>query len=442
MNKKLMAVAVAGALAAPGLALAQQATSVQIYGLFDIRVDHMKYSTNTANTIAALSKQHVATGAPNRIGFRGTEALGGGLTAFWQIESQVFTDAKQDNGSAGLPNALIGGRPTFVGLRGGWGEVSLGLQDTVYGDVWKTTWQVGPTQGHNGIIMNNGNSSGAAPSPNCNNLMSPVTGTITGGNTAVAGQATLCQENEANATAFDRRLSNTILYRSPVISGFRFGALVNDNSFKEPTTSTPAGSAQFDPRLASFSLTWAGGPFSAAVAYEQHEGFGATNTPGSVRNAKDKGVEFGGRYNYGRGLIGAGYEQLEYENTLAAPGDNSFKLKNWVVQGTFNITPADVVAAGYSKTNGRTDCGSSLTSAGLTPTCGSATGSKMWTLSIDHNFSKRTAVYGLYSKIDNNASATYYYIAGPSTTTNGGTQGGLSPGQDVTTYQLGIKHTF
>jgi predicted porin len=441
-----MAVAVAGALAAPGLALAQATTSgtnVQIYGLFDIRVDQFKFTSNTANTIGELKKYHVATGAPNRLGFRGTEDLGGGLSAFFQVESQVFTDAKQDNGSGGTPNALVGGRPTFVGLRGRqWGEVSLGLQDTPYGDVWKSTWQVGPTQGHNGIIMNNGNSSGAMPSPNCANLASPATGTITGGNTAVAGQVTLCQTNESAGTAFDRRLSDTILYRSPVVAGVRFAAMLAANEFKEPSTSTPAGTAQHNPGLSSFSLTWAGGPFSAAMGYERHTGFNATNVAATNRDAKDTGFEVGGRYNYGRGLLGLGYEQLKYGNAGTQAVDTGFTLKNWVVQGTFNVTPADVVAAGYSKTNGRTSCGNGLNPNAAIPTCGDGTGAKMWTLSYDHSFSKRTAVYALYSKIDNNAGATYYYIAGPQSTTNGGTLGGLSAGQDVTTMQLGVKHTF
>src|SRR5512143_3018761 len=103
MNKNILAAAIAAALAAPGLAAAQvtvPGTNVQIYGVFDIRVDQMRFSSNPTNTVSSLNKYHVATGAPNRVGFRGTEALGGGLTAFWQVETQVFTDAKQDNGSA------------------------------------------------------------------------------------------------------------------------------------------------------------------------------------------------------------------------------------------------------------------------------------------------------------------------------------------------------
>src|SRR3954464_4621977 len=95
-NQKLIVTAVAGAITAPGVAFAQATTSgtnVQIYGLFDVRYDWMKVTGNTANTIGSVSKDHLSTGAPNRIGFRGTESLGAGMEAFFQVETQVFTDA-------------------------------------------------------------------------------------------------------------------------------------------------------------------------------------------------------------------------------------------------------------------------------------------------------------------------------------------------------------
>src|SRR3954467_2684292 len=124
-NQKLIVMAVAGAITAPGLALAQATTSgtnVQIYGLLDVRYDRMKVTGNTAGTISQLTKDHLSTGAPNRIGFRGTEDLGAGMQAFFQVETQVFTDARGDTGAQQTTNATLGGRPTFIGIRGAWGE--------------------------------------------------------------------------------------------------------------------------------------------------------------------------------------------------------------------------------------------------------------------------------------------------------------------------------
>jgi predicted porin len=440
MNRRLMAVAVAGALAAPGLALAQATTSgtnVQVYGLFDIRVDMDRFTGNPAGTIASLNKYNMHTGAPNRIGFRGTEALGGGLSAFFQVETQVFTDARQGTGNDNATNATLGGRPTFVGLRGGWGEIAFGYQDSVYKDIY-AVWNVVPTLGHFGIIMGNGNSTGQVPSPNCNNLSAAGTNIVNA--SATAGG--VCQETEGNGTSFNRTMSNATQYRTPVINGFRFSSMMAFAEGKEPTSSTPAGTSQYVGGFAAYSLTWAGGPFSAAAGLERHVGFGATNTALTDRNAKDTAWSLGARFNYGQGLLGVGMERITYGNTGVPGAENGFELKNWTAQATFNLTPSDVLGAGYSKTNGRENCGVALVSTGVTPTCGSGTGAKMYSLTLDHSFSKRTAIYGAYGKIDNNAGATYYYIAGPKSNSANGATGGLSAGVDVVTYQFGVKHSF
>src|SRR6185295_6807449 len=127
-----------------------------------IRYDIMKVTQGTAATAPSeVRKSHLSTGAPNRIGFRGTETLGAGMTAFFQVETQVFTDARQDGANAAATNATLGGRPTFLGLRGGWGEVSAGFQESPYKDVYQTSWSVMPTAPMFGHIMGNGNSSGA-----------------------------------------------------------------------------------------------------------------------------------------------------------------------------------------------------------------------------------------------------------------------------------------
>ena len=115
-------------------------------------------------------------GAPNRLGFRGTEALGDGMTAFFQVESQIFTDARVDNASGSSTNATIGGRPTYMGLRAGWGEVSIGYQESIYKDIYSSTWQVDPNQQHYGIIMGNGNTSGQIPAPAAGSTAATCTG--------------------------------------------------------------------------------------------------------------------------------------------------------------------------------------------------------------------------------------------------------------------------
>jgi predicted porin len=442
MKQKLMAAAVAGALAVPGFALAQ-ATNVQIYGVLDMRVDSFKYGADTLNTVGTERKYHVQTGQPNRIGFRGTEALGAGLTAFFQVESQITMDARGTAASDASGGNLWGGRPSFLGLRGGWGEVSLGFQDASYKDI-QNIWNAVPTLNHTQIIMGHGNTNGTTPSPNCQGVVNQGTGAITPVGTQVCLPAV-----EGNGTSFARTVSNSIKYISPVIAGFRFNTLLEVPEYKEPSTSTPAGTNRYEPAMGSYALTWTGGPFSAGIGYEQHRGARATNVVGGNRNAKDTGVVIGGKWNFGAGQVGAGWERLKYENSGTAAAGNDFTIKNWVINGQYRVLPNGIVSAGYSHTPGATSCGSGTAATGALPVgsagfaaCGDAGKATMWSLAYDHSLSKRTSLYAAYGKINNGSGSSYYYVAGPTGTARNGTTGGLLAGQDVTTYQAGVRHTF
>ena len=453
MNKKLLAVAVAGALAAPGLALAQ-AANVQIYGLLDVRLDSMKFTGNTAGTTGAQTKWHMSGGQPNYIGFRGSEDLGGGLTAFFQVETQLFPDARQDVAAQQHTNATLGGRPTFLGLRSTtWGEVYGGYVDTIYKDVQRATWSVAGGTTHAGIIMGNGNTSGSNPSAACTAAFA------SGSNNLLAGAATTnCTEAPGSTTSFNRTISDAVTYRSPTFSGFRAAVQMTMNEFKEPSTAAfpVAGTGSQNSALRGYSLTWSGGPFSAAAAYEEHRGFraGSGLVGTQVRDAKDSGFTLGGQWNYGMGKIGLGYERIKYaaSSTVAAVATDGFTLPAWALQGTYNLTGADTLYMAYSKTPGRKSCGTALAAAVATPVagapCGGDTGSKMLSFGITHDLSKRTALYAYYSKIDNNASATYNYPSDSRTTNQLGISGsmgssaGLSAGTDSTSYNVGVKHTF
>jgi len=192
--------------------------------------------------------------------------------------------------------------------------------------------------------------------------------------------------------------------------------------------------------IGSYSLTWSGGPFSAVGGFEQHKGFRAAASATLPQDAKDTGLVLGGRWNYGAGLLGAGVERLKYGNVAAAAAENNFTLTNWVINGTFNVGPSGTVSAGYSKTAGAKSCGAGLTAAANT--CGDPTKASNFSLAYDHRLSKRTAVYAVAGRINNGAGSTYYYIAGPASNNNGGDTGGVAAGTDITTYAVGVKHTF
>ena len=118
MQKKLLAMAVAGALAIPGAALA--ASSVTITGFFKVSYALTKVSNQPAGV---RDNQDRVEDESSRMYFRVVEDLGGGLQAIGQIDAR-FT---ADNGG------LTGGGANWVGLRSkSWGTLGLGRYDLHY----------------------------------------------------------------------------------------------------------------------------------------------------------------------------------------------------------------------------------------------------------------------------------------------------------------------
>ena len=119
MNKKLLAVAVAGALAAPGVALAQ--SSVTISG--NLKASVQQYKIGNANPLRGRNSQSLLHDDSSRIIFNMVEDLGGGLQAIGQIDWRITFDAGAD---------AIGGN-NHVGLRSKqWGRIFFGRQDLHY----------------------------------------------------------------------------------------------------------------------------------------------------------------------------------------------------------------------------------------------------------------------------------------------------------------------
>jgi len=116
MQKKLIALAVAGLVSAPVFAQ----SNVTIYGIADAALGFGSSKNNDYTGVVG----GVLSG--NRIGFRGTEDLGNGLKAVFQLENGF------DIGN-GVASPAVGGdsvfsRQAYVGLQGAFGTVSLGRQ--------------------------------------------------------------------------------------------------------------------------------------------------------------------------------------------------------------------------------------------------------------------------------------------------------------------------
>jgi len=139
MKKHIIAAAVAAAVAVPAMA-----QNVEVYGILDYSV-----ATTTEETAAATVKT-TNTGANgnlsgSRFGVKGSEDLGGGLKAIFQIEWGIDVAAR---------DAVVGNnnRNTFVGFEGGFGRIQAGTFATLTKNLNDRTAFGGATFGNIGWV--------------------------------------------------------------------------------------------------------------------------------------------------------------------------------------------------------------------------------------------------------------------------------------------------
>jgi predicted porin len=114
---KIIALALLGTAAS-----AQAQTNVQIYGITDAAIVGER-----GGSAGNLTRITSGAASASRIGFKGTEDLGGGLSAYFTLE----TGTKIDTGELDAANTIFN-RQAFVGLKGGAGAVAVGRQYTPY----------------------------------------------------------------------------------------------------------------------------------------------------------------------------------------------------------------------------------------------------------------------------------------------------------------------
>ncbi len=487
INKNVMAVAVAAALAAPVAAFAQ-ASNVQIYGTIDMSVEQVWLKSTTVATVNSAAAASPVVGGQgkndlysqsSRLGFKGTEDLGNGLKAWFQVESGLGMG--RDNG---MTNALAG-RNSAVGLEGGFGNVFIGHWDTPYKNAMTSVMgnYGGGWLQHNGMLLGGGtDSTGTLPNNGCDNMGASQ-------NANISSVATNCGQVEGNGTSFHRRVTNVMQYWTPRMSGVQGKFAYVGNGTKSdsttniaPTLGSPAVQPN-SPTLFSMDLNYAAGPLTAGIAHERHNGFRATGTwsnapsaTGAVATAtslstnnaaQDTATQIYGSYDFGAVKIQANYESLSYGDTAiataAAPGvtlgGNNFKRDAWFLGASAPIGNGRVFG-GYSTTSGNKSCGSlgvntantaNTQGAGvinnITATtsanffCGGDTGSTAYTLGYEYSLSKRTSVYTTYMNVDNKQYASFQPVVAKAGVNGAGLGAGLT-GQDMSAINMGMKHSF
>jgi predicted porin len=133
MNKKLITLAVAAAMTAPAAALAE----ATLYGKLNASIDY--YDIKNGFEGWTLNRGQVGkgeadalTGRGNRIGVKGSEDLGGGLKAIYQVEFGIPLANEDDFAIANGDRGTIYMRNSFVGLAGNFGTFLVGRHDTPY----------------------------------------------------------------------------------------------------------------------------------------------------------------------------------------------------------------------------------------------------------------------------------------------------------------------
>ncbi|MGB9109964.1 MAG: porin [Telluria sp.] len=114
--KRLAAAAAVFAAAAAPLAASAQ-TNVQLYGILDAAISSQDVGGPEGRTTVVNSGNQ----SSSRFGFRGTEDLGNGLKALFNLEAGTSIDT-------GAGDSALFGRRAVVGLEGGFGSLTLGRE--------------------------------------------------------------------------------------------------------------------------------------------------------------------------------------------------------------------------------------------------------------------------------------------------------------------------
>ena len=197
--------ATAGALALAAASTAQAQSAVTLYGIVDLFVQYGKGDS----TQLAIQSGGVSG---SRLGVKGSEDLGGGLKAQFQLESGILADTGAQANSTSFFN-----RQSWVGLSSeSWGAVSAGRQTLPQYDI------------------------------------------LDAFDTFGMGVGSSASSDIVSTTS---RANNSIKYRSPTLGGFSGTALVGMGE----TTPSPTNSGD-NANVYALSGTYSGGPFSAGLA--------------------------------------------------------------------------------------------------------------------------------------------------------------------------------
>ena len=388
--KKVLIAALATAFAAPAASYAAT-SNVDVYG----RIAATYNVLNTDTSVPGQDKTLYSVSSDNSyIGFKGSEDLGGGLAAIYQLE--VGFDAEGGNNNLTKTGALSGTntfiyRNTFVGLKSkDFGTVLLGKHDTPY----KMATSKLDVFGNEPADYRN------------------IIGNIDG------------------VSVFAQRPGNVIAYVTPNFSGFSaIAAYVAGNETGNGTASNADAW--------SVAGMYDNGPIYATLAYEKHNkvtGYTVGTLVLPTAALDNSAWKAGVGYDFGPGKVGLIYEHASVDNTVSGI---SYSRSAYLLDGAYNVTGNVVLKASWGHAG-------SLSNT-------SDTSANSYAVGADYVFSKRTKLIAQYQKVSNGSNASYgvgfgtntYYA--PAIASTGGLSTGPTTGyagDSPSIISVGLVHTF
>jgi predicted porin len=381
MKKSLIALAV---MAAAGAASAQ--SSVTLFGVVDATLAYGRASGTGAASLTQLTNSGYNS---SRLGFRGTEDLGGGMSASFWLEAGISNDDGRAGGGIAAGNNTQGtvvaantglnfNRRSTVSLAGNWGEVRIGRDYTP--SFWNLT--IFDPFGTNGVGQ---------------------TMALVG---AVGGNGVAANAMAPNGTSGVLiRASNSIAYFLPANLGGFYGQAtyyLGENAQNGLAT-------EDDGRGYGLRLGYGAGPWTLAASWER------TNYAATALTGDFTTWSLGGQWDFGMAKLMGHYVRDKRESTTNLDG------RGWLI-GALVPVGAGEIRASYSEY--RID----------NNTTAADPRSRRLSLGYVHNLSKRTALYATVARQRNSG--------GAAVALNGATFGTGVVNASSTGYDLGIRHSF
>ncbi len=351
LRTKLVAVVVAGLLTAP-IARAQEA-SVTLYGRvnLDLELVNGKQSGPGCPSQCPNPNVYRVNSNSSEFGIRGSEPLGNGISAIFQIENSI---------SPTQGRGVVTGRDSYVGFYSPIGTFKMGYFLGPYDDIL------------------------------------PIFGNVPTLTSSILSTASLWAQGflgPPEAGGFDDRLRESIRYDTPTMSGL-------NASFQYASYE---GLLRPHSSAISTGVFYTNGPIQLGTAYEFHDRIRGTPS----EPLSDRAFSVAAAYQFESVRVGAVYERLNYEATATT----SLKRNLFGVSTTIDIGPGLFYAYVGRAGNGTGTSVDGTRIGGLTK--GVNTASTQWEVSYTYVLSGRTLAYAGYVKINNESNAAYTFNHNP-----------------------------